>query len=298
MIRGNGGGCTLNPDVHGTLQENAPFISAPPDNSSLLAYAQSDGKVYSGTTADRAERKHGLGDRERRRAAVGESRQQTRSSTSPTCAGCSATYSPYNVTYSNTSPCGNVYVRGTYSSSLTIAAANDIIIDGNVTTNLSGTAVLGLVANNFIRVQHGVTTRSRSDRLFLRLGLQRRGPVAREPTHRRRRAGHSPFVHRRQLRLRRAPRTARGERRHRAALPRDGGNLVGRVRRDRLPEGLHLRRPAALSSSRRSCSTWARRAGAWVAGRCASRAARCPASPLLTAAEALVKLAGGGRGRG
>jgi hypothetical protein len=43
---------------------------------------------------------------------------------------------------------------------VTIAAANDIIIDGSVTTNLTGPAVAGFVANNFIRVMHGVTTRS------------------------------------------------------------------------------------------------------------------------------------------
>ena len=158
MIRGNGG-CTLNPDVHGTLQENAPFISAPPDNSSLLAYAQSDGKVYSGTT------QIVLSGNTASVTVNGVAQPSVNLANDPIIyvtngAGCSATYSPYNVTYSNTSPCGNVYVRGTYSSSLTIAAANDIIIDGNVTTNLSGTAVLGLVANNFIRVQHGVTTRS------------------------------------------------------------------------------------------------------------------------------------------
>ena len=29
-----------------------------------------------------------------------------------------------------------------------------------MTTNLAGTAVMGMVANNFIRVMHGVTTRS------------------------------------------------------------------------------------------------------------------------------------------
>jgi hypothetical protein len=74
--------------------------------------------------------------------------------------GCTGTYSPYNVSYPTSSPCGNVYISGNYSSSLTIAAANDIVVTGNVTTSLSGTAVLGLVANNFIRVQHNVTARS------------------------------------------------------------------------------------------------------------------------------------------
>jgi hypothetical protein len=67
---------------------------------------------------------------------------------------CSASYSPFTVTYPSSSQCGNVYVHGNYSGQLTIAAENDIIIDGNITK--SGTGLLGLVANNFVRVKHPV----------------------------------------------------------------------------------------------------------------------------------------------
>ena len=45
-----------------------------------------------------------------------------------------------------------MYVKGSYSGQLTIAAENDIIIDGNITR--SGAGLLGLVANNFVRVKH------------------------------------------------------------------------------------------------------------------------------------------------
>jgi hypothetical protein len=45
-----------------------------------------------------------------------------------------------------------VRVRGTYSGPLTIAAENDVIIDGNLTR--SGNGMLGLIANNFVRVYH------------------------------------------------------------------------------------------------------------------------------------------------
>ncbi|MEO8093117.1 MAG: hypothetical protein ABI726_10465, partial [bacterium] len=51
-------------------------------------------------------------------------------------------------------------VKGTYSTPLTIAAANDIIVNGDITTNLSGGAVLGMVANNFIRIMHGLNNRT------------------------------------------------------------------------------------------------------------------------------------------
>lgn len=71
--------------------------------------------------------------------------------------GCSTAYSPFTATYPSTSGCGNAYVRttsstGTYSGQLTIAAENDIVIDGNL--KRSGTGMLGLIANNFVRIYH------------------------------------------------------------------------------------------------------------------------------------------------
>jgi hypothetical protein len=90
----------------------------------------------------------------------------------PTGGSCS-TYTPYNPSYTSdaTTNCGNVYVSGTYSTPLTIASDNDIIIDGNIcTTTVSGTcsgiapggtptgnALLGLIANDFVRVSHPVS---------------------------------------------------------------------------------------------------------------------------------------------
>lgn len=59
--------------------------------------------------------------------------------------------------------CGNVYVRGTYSKSLTIAGENDVIIngetyptsvEGKLGAEPSGTAVLGLIASHYVRVYH------------------------------------------------------------------------------------------------------------------------------------------------
>jgi Tfp pilus assembly protein PilX len=62
--------------------------------------------------------------------------------------------------------CGTVYVRGTYSKSLTVAAENDLIINGNImpygvaaTTPMTappGTATLGLIASEFVRIYHPV----------------------------------------------------------------------------------------------------------------------------------------------
>jgi hypothetical protein len=65
---------------------------------------------------------------------------------------CSTSYSPYTATYPSSSGCGNALVSGTYSGQLTIAAENDVVVQGNVTR--SGNGLLGLVANNFVRIKH------------------------------------------------------------------------------------------------------------------------------------------------
>jgi hypothetical protein len=65
---------------------------------------------------------------------------------------CSSSYSPFTVTYPSSSGCGNAIVHGGYSGQVTIAAENDVVVDGNITK--SGSGLLGLVANNFVRVKH------------------------------------------------------------------------------------------------------------------------------------------------
>jgi Tfp pilus assembly protein PilX len=88
---------------------------------------------------------------------------------------CPIGYSPKSITYPQVGgsgtykndyygPCGDIYVSGTYSSPLTLAAANDVIVTGNLTnttdTNITGTvsptgpATLGLVATQYVRVMH------------------------------------------------------------------------------------------------------------------------------------------------
>jgi Tfp pilus assembly protein PilE len=85
--------------------------------------------------------------------------------------GCTEAFTPYGPKpryYGNTAgavsdtTCGNVYVHGEYTKSLTIAAENDVVINGNLTTPVNGegtpttNALLGLIANNFVRVYHPV----------------------------------------------------------------------------------------------------------------------------------------------
>ena len=77
---------------------------------------------------------------------------------------CSVGYA-YNQTYSYSSSsdfvtsdtassaCGNAWVKGTYSSEVTVAADNDVIVYGDLERE-EDNLLLGLVANNFVRVFH------------------------------------------------------------------------------------------------------------------------------------------------
>jgi Tfp pilus assembly protein PilX len=80
--------------------------------------------------------------------------------------GCALpAYSPFGPTpgYTEDAACGNVYVSGEYSESLTIAAMNDVVINGNLIGphnsegTPTGTVMLGLIANNFVRIYHPLT---------------------------------------------------------------------------------------------------------------------------------------------
>lgn len=70
----------------------------------------------------------------------------------PTCGANE--YSPFSASYPSGSDCGTVYVKGHYSGELTIAAAGDIVIEGDLTRDSGSQGLLGLIANNFVRVKH------------------------------------------------------------------------------------------------------------------------------------------------
>lgn len=77
---------------------------------------------------------------------------------------CSKEYTPFNVQYAITEPpseCGNAYIQGSYSGQLTVAAENDIIVTNNICLEscetklpFTGLGVMGMIANNFIRIYH------------------------------------------------------------------------------------------------------------------------------------------------
>lgn len=138
-------------------------VPEPSDNSGLLTDAQNYGVVFSGVTTI---------------TMAGNQATAVNCPTATTCSttvidltqdpiiyvqnasGCTpGSYSPTSVSYSSYGCNGDVYISGNYTSSLTVGAANNIMVTGDVTTSgsgstLTGNAVLGLVANEFVRVEH------------------------------------------------------------------------------------------------------------------------------------------------
>ncbi len=157
-IPSSGSGCGGSPDFKGTFRINAPALSPPPTNAELKNIAEPEFKFkgqvricLNGATM-----------------TVGNN---------GTCTGvyngsypangviyvesdvCSEPYSPFTATYPASSGCGNAYIHGKYSGQLTVAAENDIVVDEDLIRE-GESAVLGLIANNFVRVYHGHTGQS------------------------------------------------------------------------------------------------------------------------------------------
>ena len=168
------GGCGASGDpvFNGPRRAGVKTLGMPPTNATLLAVAQQPGGlVYTGKTSIRFN--GSTNNMTVTNSLVNGGSPQTRAL--PTngviyvknnTGLCGATYPPpSDATYSEPTSCGNLYVSGTYTSSLTLAAANDIIIappgatrtyggTGNGDLIGSGNSVLGLVANSFVRVYH------------------------------------------------------------------------------------------------------------------------------------------------
>ena len=150
----SGSNCEGKPNFAGTFRTNSPVLIPPETNSQLASIAEPafryKGQVricLSGSTM-----------------TVGSGKLCTEkvlySGSFPANgvvyienSTCTGAYTPFETTYQETSECGNVYVHGSYSGQLTIAAQNDIIINGNL-IDTSEEGMLGLIANNFIRVYH------------------------------------------------------------------------------------------------------------------------------------------------
>jgi Tfp pilus assembly protein PilX len=173
-IEMNGGhyaasGCGNSPNIVGKYTESAGSLLPPETDAELLETA---GLKFSGRT----ELTLATGSPNTITATVYNATTQKMETLPPktfptngviyvenSSSGCGiAKYTPFGSDTEHDTGCGNVYVHGEYTESLTIASADDVIVNGNLTTTSeeggapTGGATLGLIAQNFVRVYHPV----------------------------------------------------------------------------------------------------------------------------------------------
>jgi hypothetical protein len=163
----NDNGCTSNPTYNtfnGTYDNTKGGIDPPPDNSQLKQIANNNGQVWSGSTTIT------LGSPDANHYSVINAAANCNPCTKsyPTngvifvaSTSCGWTYDPANASNAPAG-CGDVYVSGEANTSLTIAADDDIIITGDTWTDPTTSNLLGLVANNWVRIAHNCNTPSSS----------------------------------------------------------------------------------------------------------------------------------------
>ena len=155
------------PNMQGTLVQNAPRVDLPPhgrvarDRRRRVHVQRQDDDPAAVDGADQDhERRHQR--RRRRRIDPAAQRRHLRQERRR---GVRA-YQPLNpyaqsagnwhAAASVSASCGDAWVSGTYTTDLTIAAGQRLIVNGDVITRPNSDARLGLIADNFVRVYHPV----------------------------------------------------------------------------------------------------------------------------------------------
>jgi len=154
------GSCTASPRINGTWKHPSDSLTMPQSNAALQTAAL-PGYLYTGRTSIRLR---------------GNVMDVTTGSPAVTQTGvalpsngviyvrngaCSGTLTPMLQRYDDPVGCATVSVNGTYNQSLTVASANDVVVNGDL--RRSGDVVLGLIANNFVRVAHPVSRSNVND---------------------------------------------------------------------------------------------------------------------------------------
>ncbi|HET6508607.1 MAG TPA: hypothetical protein VFG42_17575 [Baekduia sp.] len=152
----NGTGCSGTPNWLGTLQYPPKQVDLPDTNSTIATVAN---QKYTGETCLQFNSNDTVnvypnllctGTTSQSVSLTGDTTIWVGTKTGGTC-----TDYAYYQKYAANSDCGNVGVKGTYSKSITVAAANDIVVVGNL--QHTGDGIMGLVANQFVRVYHPQT---------------------------------------------------------------------------------------------------------------------------------------------
>jgi hypothetical protein len=163
------------PNLIGTLVEGGPTLSPPATDEEVLETA---GRKFKGRTVIELEEGspntmsgttyNAKGEKEEFKKLAMPSGGVIFVENNTAAGSCTLEYSPfvYNKNYEEEQEkpyCGDVYIKGKYTESLTVASQHDVIVIGNIETTHeasgkpTGVAALGLIANDFVRVYHPVT---------------------------------------------------------------------------------------------------------------------------------------------
>jgi hypothetical protein len=147
------GGCGTNPDFKGTWTPGAPELKPPQTNSELKQEAT---YLFKGAVEIEL---HANGT-----MTVTNDLQTPKVQNMPQpedgviyaeASACEGAFDPYlPKVYDGSVPggCGSISVSGTYTENLTIGADDDVVVTDDLTK--SGDVLMGLIANNFVRVAH------------------------------------------------------------------------------------------------------------------------------------------------
>jgi hypothetical protein len=163
--QGSGSSCDDGtPKFNGTVRWPAPTLAVPTSNSKLKTFALAAGYVFYGKTTITFNDATGKLDYtsydKTTGAAVSGSLDPPGNGViyvdeNAKLGGCTPTIDgPREQDYTEGNGCAVAYVKGKYGTSITIASAADIVVSGNL--ERVGDPVLGLIAQNFVRVKHGV----------------------------------------------------------------------------------------------------------------------------------------------
>ncbi len=154
--------CSGSPVIKGVFKVGAKVLSPPPNNATLKAVAQSGGLFLTGKTTITFQSGGGM---KITNAVKGWSNTSVAMPANgviyvdEVLGTCNKSVPPVQADYSEPAGCAKVYVSGQYAADVTLASSDDIIIKSTNGTSdpllkRNGDYVLGLVADNYVRVYH------------------------------------------------------------------------------------------------------------------------------------------------
>lgn len=147
--------------AYGTWRRGAPRVDLPPSNGSLKTDTLPAYRFVGPTTITlNGDNMTVTGKRENGQTLTNVSMPLPRdgviyASNDPSLGACTG-YDPLNP-YGSRPACGDIFVSGTYNRSITITSENDLIVKGSITRTAGADVMLGLIADDWIRVYHPTT---------------------------------------------------------------------------------------------------------------------------------------------